>query len=98
MCETTPGASLLTDTPLTGAMPPTAESVPSHDWLWATAVLTDSGGGPSFSIVLPILMSEPICADFTPTSAPTTRRNPRIVRTYRTPIRCYRRAPRSADG
>ncbi len=79
--DTTPAASLLTATPRTATMLPTAESVPSQDCAWASEVLTTSGGGPDFSNCLPKAMSDPICLPLIPTSVPTSSTRPRTATT-----------------
>src|ERR1043165_5739526 len=74
--ETTPGASLLIATPLTGAIVPTAVICPCQCCVSANAEATDSGGGPDFCISLPMAMSEEIWENLIITSAPTSSTRP----------------------
>lgn len=68
---TTPGTSFDTATPRTVTTFPTDGTVVSHASAFATCVRTDSGGGPSFSICLPMPMSMPICEPLMPARVAT---------------------------
>src|SRR3954470_18139558 len=81
MLRTTPALSLLMVTPRAAVTLPTASSSEPQTAAVATSVATATGGGPAASAILPALMSEEICANFTPArTAMITRQIPAAMR------------------
>src|SRR6185369_7589250 len=90
--ETTPGASLLSATPLTGAIVPTAVSSPCQVSFLDLLDPTDSGGGPDSSNFLPMAMSEEICENLMKPSVPTRASSPTITNRILRALRGFRGA------